>query len=85
MSSPSLVYRPMCHEPGRLPWQHAADCLEGLRHKATLVRGGVAAGYRWTRPVKGKERGVTGMSVQNRTAPGAAEYLAWLLLEQLSE
>lgn len=27
------MYCPTCREPGRLPWQHSPDCIEGLRQQ----------------------------------------------------
>jgi hypothetical protein len=27
------MYCPTCREPGRLPWQHATDCADGLRQR----------------------------------------------------
>jgi hypothetical protein len=35
------VYCPTCREPGRLPWQHSADCVEGLRHRLRWYEAGL--------------------------------------------
>jgi hypothetical protein len=35
------MYCPACREPGRLPWQHAADCVEGLRHRLRWYEAGL--------------------------------------------
>jgi hypothetical protein len=35
------VYCPTCREPGRLPWQHAADCVVGLRHQLRWYQAGL--------------------------------------------
>jgi hypothetical protein len=35
------VYCPSCREPSRLPWQHAPECVEGLRAKVRWYEAGL--------------------------------------------
>lgn len=35
------MYCPICREPGRLPWQHNPECVEGLRQQLRWYRAGL--------------------------------------------
>lgn len=35
------MYCPTCREPGRLPWQHDPECVEGLRQQLRWYRAGI--------------------------------------------
>lgn len=35
------MYCPTCREPGRLPWQHSAECVDGLRHRLRWYEAGL--------------------------------------------
>ena len=35
------MYCPTCREPGRLPWQHAPECVEGLRQQLRWYQAGL--------------------------------------------
>ena len=35
------MYCPGCREPGLWPWQHAADCVDGLRQRLRWYEAGL--------------------------------------------
>ena len=33
-----MLYCRECREPGRFPWQHDPECVEGLKHKVSAYQ-----------------------------------------------